>query len=1383
MTMKYKSVWLAILIASTLNLSGCNEDLQPGEGPNTPTDPIIPPDPIDPTDPTDPTDPSDFVGTWVNKDEDGDGVPDELDDYPFDASKSKYPLFIEQEPNDNPSVATVIAFTAGVRVQGVISSELDKGDLFKFEVAERRSLTAIFKTPSSRFQPQVYVSNADGLVIDAIFLYKYAAPNIYVVNFPLYEPGTYQLSVIDENFAGGPDLSYEIIFFNDEDVDSFDDIKERAFASNLIKNDMDEDKVLDGLEYLFGLDTDGDNLPNWTDEDADGDTFSDILEGDSDIDGDGIPNFLDRDSDGNNLDDQLESGSANSPLDFDDDNIIDHLDIDDDNDGIFDVNDLQRLSPAKVQLWQKPGDLFIETIATLYEDTKVKYFVRSGDKFEIEVDGYPSSSNSPILVVNIQGKLFNLHPITTRTDDGLTYLSFLMPTVKGSGEVSLAIGQVKSESYPIEVGSADLPLLKVNNVKEVTAGDVITLQGDNFDDDTLVFFNSIPAVTQYLNRHELRLTVPEGITGGSYSVNNSVGKSNYITFIVQQNIQVNVDAPNAKKITAIGGIYPELALPLSSDNYTIQKMGTSAEVVFTYTNNGYELVSYLSAIHYIGDTNLEFSYRSTALANMVLQLNYYLEPRGLNTKQIAQFIEKTSVYEEYVSEVEAHLTESSDFFSFKNRSDETVKFLANYEARMLKELTSIQKSPPTSRSQVNPSNYTLNDRNNSVLSALEPTIVSYPETVGTWNAFDMTMEATTFLENQGELANNCGEGVDPKWYQVLNLDGCIELKNRSQLYLSARVYALDPKTGLMKQDLASLNSPIENHVSQPWDNAMLGPITGTFLGVDVWSSDSLIDKCVYKDCLYQIVTPGVDGVFGPSPYQFNGTEDYNIKANKARQYLAIRTIIDNIVIRFYSILFDAAGIDLDAPEHRSKDKVLKIIKAVYTGVPSIGQEVAKILSKDTITEADWTNLASAIGQGLYESEIKKVLSNPLDLGSYGPVTKAILSTLEITPEQFALKIAQKVAEKFIPGWGQVTAAYEASTLASSMIDMVATIKDLIVVPTKLDFLVTWGLKASDITPRMIQKTGQTKGFTIVGSGMAKIPSSLGFPPTPPQVRVYDLGNSEKELSAKVSDVNTQGTELTFYLQYMSEIEAAVGPLKVEVEHLDKIATVPYDILIGNDLTIADITPAKASAGEEVVITGVGFSRSVSGNQVTFSGANGQRLTAPVKSASTDSLTVVLPSGVASGYVTVEVAGGLSNEYPFSGPGSVLITFGDNGNLNDDVFKLSVDNRVVYDNNQPERKVGPLTVALDDGDHTVKLTGIRADDGIATYYIEFAGDVISVSGDELSGRDLCPNTHKTYQLTVKSGSNVVSKSKSKLSVPLVLLNESATEPTECPTTGN
>ena len=33
--------------------------------------------------------PTTHVGTWQNKDEDGDGVPDEQDDYQFDASRTR----------------------------------------------------------------------------------------------------------------------------------------------------------------------------------------------------------------------------------------------------------------------------------------------------------------------------------------------------------------------------------------------------------------------------------------------------------------------------------------------------------------------------------------------------------------------------------------------------------------------------------------------------------------------------------------------------------------------------------------------------------------------------------------------------------------------------------------------------------------------------------------------------------------------------------------------------------------------------------------------------------------------------------------------------------------------------------------------------------------------------------------------------------------------------------------------------------------------------------------------------------------------------------------------------------------------------------------------
>jgi hypothetical protein len=119
-----------------------------------------------------------------------------------------------------------------------------------------------------------------------------------VVNFPIYDAGIYQLSLIDDNFAGGPDLSYEIVFFNDTDVDSFDDMKERALGSDLLENDMDQDKILDGLEFIFGMlnstiDQDNDDQPNWLDSDSDGDGISDLIEGSDDTNQNGKVDFLD----------------------------------------------------------------------------------------------------------------------------------------------------------------------------------------------------------------------------------------------------------------------------------------------------------------------------------------------------------------------------------------------------------------------------------------------------------------------------------------------------------------------------------------------------------------------------------------------------------------------------------------------------------------------------------------------------------------------------------------------------------------------------------------------------------------------------------------------------------------------------------------------------------------------------------------------------------------------------------------------------------------------------------------------------------------------------------------------------------------------------------
>lgn len=52
--------------------------------------------------------PTAHIGTWQNKDEDGDGVPDEHDDYPFDATKTTIKVVQEQEFNNNVGQANPV---------------------------------------------------------------------------------------------------------------------------------------------------------------------------------------------------------------------------------------------------------------------------------------------------------------------------------------------------------------------------------------------------------------------------------------------------------------------------------------------------------------------------------------------------------------------------------------------------------------------------------------------------------------------------------------------------------------------------------------------------------------------------------------------------------------------------------------------------------------------------------------------------------------------------------------------------------------------------------------------------------------------------------------------------------------------------------------------------------------------------------------------------------------------------------------------------------------------------------------------------------------------------------------------------------------------------
>ena len=104
--------------------------------------------------------------------------------------------------------------------------------------------------------------------------------------------------------------------------------------------DTDNDGMADGTDGTTPSDTDGDNIPDYLDIDSDNDGIFDVVEGGdgaSDTNNDGVVDSNDTgyaDADGDGMSDNTESTTEPNT---DGDNIPDYLDIDSDNDGIFDV--------------------------------------------------------------------------------------------------------------------------------------------------------------------------------------------------------------------------------------------------------------------------------------------------------------------------------------------------------------------------------------------------------------------------------------------------------------------------------------------------------------------------------------------------------------------------------------------------------------------------------------------------------------------------------------------------------------------------------------------------------------------------------------------------------------------------------------------------------------------------------------------------------------------------------------------------------------------------------------------------------------------------------------------------------------------------------------
>jgi hypothetical protein len=114
---------------------------------------------------------------------------------------------------------------------------------------------------------------------------------------------------------------------------------------NFLDEDSDGDSLLDIDEVLDDAcgtpptnDLDSDGIPDFLDADGNGDGIPDIdqVDGAEDADGDTIPDFLDNDIDGDGILNRVELGLEGEPIDSDFDGVPDYLDQDSDGDFILD---------------------------------------------------------------------------------------------------------------------------------------------------------------------------------------------------------------------------------------------------------------------------------------------------------------------------------------------------------------------------------------------------------------------------------------------------------------------------------------------------------------------------------------------------------------------------------------------------------------------------------------------------------------------------------------------------------------------------------------------------------------------------------------------------------------------------------------------------------------------------------------------------------------------------------------------------------------------------------------------------------------------------------------------------------------------------------------
>lgn len=1276
----------------------------------------------------------DYFDNYYNEDVDGDGVPDIEDDFPLDPTRSRYPHYTEtKEPaqsnvNDGVGVSED-AGTVPLVITGSITAVNNRVDIdfYKIEFEEAGRYSAVLEAAHPDMDPSIAIIKADGAPVPSTRANMPHIPGITAVGIMLSSAGTYYLTVTDSSGQSDPAWIYTVKIFKDTDLDGIPDDLEIALGSNYLSADSDGDGISDFVEISWAIqnwelrDISNNGLPLWWDLDSDGDGIPDSVEYYSaanypdlepwqldrlnDADGDGIPNFLDEDSNGNGILDSASFGiNPWEPIDTDGDGIPDFLDPDTDGDGLLDIN--EEKAYIKVPL-ETGDDRFLQITSILNKTLDIEGFCSAGDAVSIQGSNFPATTAGMWIILrggtsraSIFQTIYNLKP--DRLDS--QGIDFTVPADIGNGvfEVFVAIGNLRTDSVALIVIDPTAPLLTGYTFDAGSRN--ITLNGFNLNLNLTVHFtgDSASRDNSWGSSTSVSLLVPPNARSGHLYVSSAKGDSNMMAVSLTRHITGNIQLPTGSPIDVTDldvsfSLFDDDIFPDESGYFNTQaplnKPSVSTALIEhpDSTENEPRYASYLMSVVLPGENNTALSAHTTALALIWLAIGVE-EILPENDLQAARTLLKD------LPEIYA----LGDLLEIKLAENPFVLS----EFPMAPEIEEASKK--------------------AILAAA----------VAIENNFDTTQDSPSRLLRGmfGPQADVVPSSYRPNIWTLIEVyergdTGNVNVKNDSQLYLSAKI------------------SDMEGNVLQPHIRGLGGMAGPQGLGLLFWASTTQYSQPVGKNCIVEILTPGMRRNVEPKVLAGQ------VGAMDAWKLLYIRTVVERVLWPFVNSIL---GINDASP-----------LVTILFGSPTVTSIVF-----EQVLQGDIKGSIAA----LVDMLIQDLFSLPP-----GPITQELAKRYGkgFIEKQLA-KAAAKFGANFIPVLGQVKFAIDVAGHITNATYAGKTIQEIASTDSVVHFEVTFPLTIDRVSPGKVKPDGDEKRFVVHGSGFSTILRGI-WPlrrELNPNVKVTDARGYTVSF-IKPSWINPNGTAMQIAIPGWFLTEYTEGPLAVEVHHPTDISSAKVEkkdaIEIVKDIALDSISPNRGPTGVSATIYGTGFSRFVSDNEVTVGG-----LPALISFSTESTLLITIPSGldprIQRVLARVRQDGVWSD---WSNPlgylveeGTVRITVCDNGGLKDDAFSLFVNGLYQGTLYATDAKYcETYTPSLGIGTHTARLLGVEAPDDIGTYSIAFEG-VSNVRGDALSGRDLVPGVSKFYTFEVTApSSKVLQKNTGAPYLPKVLDIES------------